>query len=199
MVLLVNNNAALPLAAGSNIFVTGSGGNDIGRQCGGWTITWQGSSGDITDGTTIQEAIGAHANVVGSAGEADKVVVVLSESPYAEFQGDSTTVNTLPSSDFSALSDARASGKPVVAIVMSGRPVQIESALANADAWVAAWLPGTEGDGVADVLFGDVDFTATLSHSWPHGDADCNVNYYDTGYDPLFAFGYGCTIAGGCP
>jgi beta-glucosidase len=138
-------------------------------------------------------------NLAGSAAEADVVVVVLSESPYAEFTGDRSDINSLPSADFTALSNARASGKPVVAIVMSGRPVEIESALGNADAWIAAWLPGTEGDGVADVLFGDYDFTGRLSHSWPHGTGDCNVNYYDNGYNPLFAYDYGCTIAGGCP
>jgi len=191
MVLLQNTDDVIPLAKDSNVFVTGSGADDIGLQCGGWTISWQGNAGNITTGTTISGAIGKVATVVGSAAEADVVVVVLSETPYAEFTGDVSDINTLPGADFAALSDAAGSGKPVVAIVMSGRPVQIADNLADADAWIAAFLPGTEGDGIADVLFGDFPFTGTLSHSWPKDDGGASVNYYDDGYDPLFAFGFG--------
>jgi beta-glucosidase len=134
------------------------------------------------------------------------IVIVLSERPYAENLGDSATLDTLPASDFTLLQQARASGKTVVAIIVSGRPVLINSpnhpdALSNADAWIAAWLPGTEGDGVADVVFGDYHPTGKLSHSWPADDNSANImcasGYAGTncpgGYQPLFALGFGLT------
>jgi beta-glucosidase len=123
--------------------------------------------------------------------QADVAVVVLSEGPYAEFEGDSATIDTLPPADFALLDQARAAGKKVVAVVMGGRPVLIASHLTAADAWVAAWLPGTEGDGVADVLVGSYKPTGKLSHSWPRTQTQTNVNIGDPGYDPLFVLGYG--------
>ncbi|HEU5077392.1 MAG TPA: glycoside hydrolase family 3 C-terminal domain-containing protein, partial [Polyangiaceae bacterium] len=125
--------------------------------------------------------------------DADTAVVILSEPPYAEWYGDVASINTLPAEDFARLSEARAAGKPVVAIIVSGRPVLITAELANADAWIAAWLPGTEGSGVAEVLFGDYNFTGTLSHSWPETEEQVTVNKDDPGYAPLFAFGHGLT------
>jgi beta-glucosidase len=128
---------------------------------------------------------------------ADVEVVVLSEKPYAETPGDSPTLDTLPASDLELLTQAKATGKPVVAIVMSGRPVLITDALPNADAWIAAWLPGTEGDGVADVLFGDVKPTGKLSHSWRRDDSQANFMTCCNGgasYDPLFPLGFGLTF-----
>jgi beta-glucosidase len=147
----------------------------------------------MTTGTTIQQAVAKVATVVPTMAEADAIVVVLSERPYAEFQGDSMTLNTLPAADKTLLTMAKATGKKTVAIVMSGRPVLIADQVANAGAWIAAWLPGTEGDGVADVLFGDYKPTAKLSHSWPRTDAQTRVNMGDAGYDPLFALGFGLT------
>ncbi len=200
LVLLQNNAAVLPLPMTSKVFVTGSGASSLANQCGGWTLSWQGigqgtmgSSSATTTGTTISQAIGkvAGANVVNSQAAADVVVVVLSEKPYAEFIGDSQTINTLSAADFKAVDDAHAAGKKVVAIVVSGRPVIITPHLANADAWIAAWLPGTEGDGVADVLYGTVKPTGKLSHSWPKVDAQPNSNA--AGYDPQFALGFGLT------
>jgi beta-glucosidase len=208
LVLLQNNAPAdggaakvLPLAAGSKVYVGGTGANDIGRQLGGWSISWQGASGNTTTGTTIQQAIAKVATIAPTMAGADAVVIVLSEPPYAEFFGDSLTLNTLPAADLTLLGQARASGKPVVAVVLSGRPVLITSQLANADAWVAAWLPGTEGDGVADILFGTggVKPTGKLSHSWPSADNQANIKCgmgYGTscipgGYMPLFALGFG--------
>src|SRR5207302_8230338 len=137
-------------------------------------IAWQGS-GSQTTGTTIRAAIAKVATVTATMPEADTVVVVLSERAYAEFQGDSASIDTLPAADFALLDQARAAGKKVVAIVVSGRPVLIASHLAAADAWIAAWLPGTEGDGVADVLFGDYAPTGKLSHSWPRTDAQYSI------------------------
>jgi beta-glucosidase len=124
---------------------------------------------------------------------ADTVVVVLSETPSAEFNGDRASIDTLPPADFALLDQARASGKKVVAVILSGRPALIATHLAAADAWVAAWLPGTEGDGIADVLVGDYAPTGKLSHSWPRTQAQTNVNIGDPGYNPLFPLGHGLT------
>jgi beta-glucosidase len=192
MVLLQNTNNALPLAKTDSVWIGGSGANSLANQCGGWTISWQGS-GNMTTGTTIQQAIGKVVTPAATMDAASVAVVVLSEKPYAEFQGDSQSIDTLPPADFQLLSQAKAAGKKVIAIVLSGRPVLIQSALANADAWIAAWLPGTEGDGVADVLFGDYKPTGKLSHSWPKTQAQANVNFGDAGYDPLFMLGHGLT------
>src|SRR5436853_4154546 len=115
---------------------------------------------------------------------ADVVVIVLSEPPYAEFQGDKADIDTLPPADFALLDQAKTAGKKVVAIVMAGRPALIANHLKSADAWVMAWLPGTEGDGVADVLFGDVKPTGKLSHYWPKTNEQATVTM--TGYQPLF-------------
>jgi beta-glucosidase len=186
----MNTGPVLPLAKTANVWVGGSGADSLDNQCGGWTISWQGSGG-MTQGTTILEAI---TNVVAPAASmdaADVVVVVLSEGPYAEFQGDSDSIDTLPQADFDLLSQAKTAGKQVVAIVMSGRPVLITDHLADADAWIVAWLPGTEGDGVADVLFGDFNPTGRLSHSWPKTAAAANINVGQPGYDPLFMLGHG--------
>jgi beta-glucosidase len=192
LVLLQHEGGVLPLTKGANVWVAGSGADALGRQTGGWTISWQ-DGGDMTQGTTIRAGISAMANVVGSAAEADVAVVVLSEGPYAEWRGDVSSIDTLPAEDFALLSEARTAGIPVVAIIVSGRPVLIADDLANADAWIAAWLPGTEGDGVAEVLFGDYNFTGTLSHSWPRTNEQANQNKDDAGFDPLFPYGHGLT------
>jgi len=193
LVVLQNNNKVLPLSKTAKIWIGGSGANNLSNQCGGWTINWQGN-GNATTGTTIQQAIGKVTNLAGDMNSADIDIVVLSEPPYAETPGDSQTINTLPAADFTLLSQAKATGKPVVAIVISGRTVQIADNLANADAWIAAWLPGTEGDGVADVLFGDVKPTGKLSHSWRKDDSQDNFMTCCNGnYQPLFPLGFGLT------
>ena len=156
-------------------------------------MSWQGGGGGTT-GTTIRAAIAKVGTVVDNVAEADAAVVVLSEAPYAEFLGDKASIDQLSSDDWGLLSQARASGKPVVAIVVSGRPVLITQHLADADAWIAAWLPGTEGDGVADVLFGDHKPSGKLSHSWPKTQAQTNSNFGDPGYDPQFMLGHGLTF-----
>jgi beta-glucosidase len=196
LVVLQNNNNVLPLSKTAKVYVGGSGANDLTLQCGGWTISWQGN-GAATQGTTISQAIGNVTNVVGDMNSADVEVIVLSEpKAYAETPGDSPTLNTIPQGDFDTLTQARATGKPVVAIVLSGRPVLITNALGNADAWIAAWLPGTEGDGVADILFGTVHPTGKLSHSWRRDDTQANFMTCcnnGTSYNPLFALGFGLT------
>jgi beta-glucosidase len=192
LVLLQNTGSVLPLTKGSKVYVGGSGANSLANQMGGWTITWQGD-GSKTTGTTIQQAIAKVATVAATMAEADAIVIVLSEHPYAEFMGDSMSLNTLPAADFNLLTMAKAAGKKTVAIIVSGRPVLIQSHLGDAGAWIAAWLPGSEGDGVADVLFGDYHPTGKLSHSWPKTDADATVNFGDAGYNPLFMLGFGLT------
>ncbi len=187
IVLLKNDNKTLPLAKTlPRIHVAGKSANDIGNQCGGWTITWQGKSGNTIEGTTIlagiKKATAASGGQVtysldgaGAAG-ASVGVVVVGETPYAEMLGDRTDLNLAPE-DVAAISAVKAAKIPVVVILVSGRPMMIDNVLGNADAFVAAWLPGTEGDGVADVLFGDYKPTGKLSFTWPK----------------RFAFGYGLT------
>lgn len=193
LVLLANAQNALPLTKGGKFWVAGSGANSLERQCGGWSVSWQGGGGG-TSGTTIRAAIAKLGSLVPTPAEADAAVVVLSEPPYAEFLGDSESIDTLSADDWALLQQARASGKPVIAIVVSGRPVLISSHLGQADAWIAAWLPGTEGDGVADVLFGERKPSGKLSHSWPKTQAQARSNFGDPGYDPQFALGHGLTF-----
>jgi len=190
LVLLQHQGGVLPLAKGSNVWVAGSGADALERQTGGWTISWQ-NGGDMTEGTTILEGISAVANVVPTVAEADVAIVVLSEPPYAEWRGDVSSIDTLPAEDFALLSEAKNAGKAVVAIVVSGRPVLITDQLASADAWIAAFLPGTEGDGIAEVLFGDHNFSGKLAHSWPQTEDQVSLNKDDPGFTPLFPYGHG--------
>ncbi len=192
LVLLQHEGDVLPLNKGSNVWVTGSGADALDRQTGGWTISWQ-NGGDMTEGTTILEGISAVANVVPTVGEADVAIVVLSEPPYAEWRGDVASTDTLPAEDYALLREARNAGKPVVAVIVSGRPVLITDHLDDADVWIAAWLPGTEGDGVAEVLFGDHNFSGKLSHSWPETEDQVTLNKDDPGFNPLFPYGHGLT------
>lgn len=192
LVLLQHENDVLPLTPGSNVWLQGSGANSLARQAGGWTIAWQGN-GDLTTGTTIQDAVETVATIVPDVADADVAIVVLSELPYAEWLGDVDTLDVLGTADLSLLTEAKNAGKPVVAVILSGRPVLITDELENADAWIAAWLPGTEGNGIVDVLFGDYNFTGTLSHSWPATDDQANQNKGDPGFSPLFAYGHGLT------
>jgi beta-glucosidase len=202
LVLLKNDGGALPLAKdATRIHVTGPGADDIGMQSGGWTIEWQGAMGPITEGTTILEAIRAavstttevtfSADGTGAEG-ADAVVVVVGERPYAEMFGDDLDL-TLPEEDARAVATAAASGVPVVTVLLSGRPLVVPEALAASDAFVAAWLPGSEGAGVADVLFGDHAPTGKLSFTWPRSVDQQPLNRGDADYDPLFPYGYGLT------
>jgi beta-glucosidase len=119
-------------------------------------------------------------------------VVVVGETPYAESAGDSKDL-TLSSSDRNAIASARKSGKPVVTVLLTGRPIIVEDWLPLTDALVVAWLPGTEGDGVADVLFGDYKPTGKLPHSWPRSMSQIPINQGDAKYDPLFPYGFGLT------
>jgi beta-glucosidase len=200
LVLLQNENNALPIAPDATIFVAGAAADDIGIQSGGWTIEWQGRSGNITEGTTILEAIEATATGEASYNKfgrfenfnppADVGIVVVGEQPYAEGQGDAADLALSPA-DIELITRVGEQADTVIVILLSGRPLIITDALPLADAWVAAWLPGTEGQGVADNLFGLHPFTGQLSFTWPASMAQLPLG---TGGDPLFPFGYGLTI-----
>ena len=200
LVLLKNENHILPLDKETpHIHVAGRNADDLGRQCGGWTITWQGGSGSITSGTTILEAIrntvSPHTEVTysrdGAGGEgADVGIAVIGESPYAEWQGDRPDLH-LSIPDLLTVLRVKSKGIPVIAILVSGRPMILEPILEFCDALIAAWLPGTEGQGVADVVFGDYNPTGKLSHSWPRDMSQIPLNIGDADYDALFPYGYG--------
>jgi beta-glucosidase len=200
MVLLKNEHGALPLSKTvRRIHVAGKSADDIGIQSGGWTIDWQGKAGNVTTGgTTILAAIraraGREAEVTyaadgsGAAG-ADAVVVVVGEQPYAEMKGDRLDL-ALDADDRQVIANARASKRPVVVVIISGRPLDIAPILSDADAVVAAWLPGTEGGGVADVLFGDYRPTGKLSFTWPRSFGQATRSATSAG-NALFPFGFG--------
>jgi len=201
MVLLQRKDGTLPLSkSDEKIFVAGVGGNDIGMQCGGWTISWQGDMGDITEGTTILEAI---QNTIGSQNviysdygetneEFDKAVVVIGEQPYAEGEGDREDL-TISNDDIALVRKVYEKGKPTIVILLSGRPMIINPILHYSDAIFAAWLPGTEGQGIADVLFGDYQPSGKLSHSWPKYMDQIPINVGDQNYDPLYEYDFGLT------
>jgi beta-glucosidase len=198
LVLLQNKNRALPLASGP-VHVSGPAADDLGLQCGGWTISWQGSAGRITEGATILEGLRqtapAGAKITFSADGpiepgAKTVVVVTAEEPYAEGRGDRKDLS-LPESDLKRLRAARASGARVVHVILSGRPLILGEALELADATVAAWLPGSEGTGIGDVLWGAYHPSGKLPISWPRTMAQVPINVGDANYDPLFPFGFG--------
>ena len=203
IVLLKNSNKTLPISKQvARIHVSGKSADDLGNQCGGWTITWQGQSGNVTPGgTTILGAIrGAVSGITkvtyskdGSGAEGASVgVVVVGERPYAEMQGDRADL-TLEPEDFRVIYNMKRAGVPVVVILLSGRPMILGDALSRADAFLAAWLPGTEGEGVADVLFGDYKPTGKLSFSWPRSMAQITIRQGDPNYNPLFPYGFGLT------
>ncbi|MCF7805714.1 MAG: glycoside hydrolase family 3 C-terminal domain-containing protein [Candidatus Marinimicrobia bacterium] len=200
MVLLKNEGDVLPLSKDiGRIHVAGKNADDIGNQCGGWTIDWQGGSGNITVGTTILEGIrqvaGEGTEVTYSrdgdgADGADVGIVVIGETPYAEGEGDTQSL-ALSSLDGQALNNVRSAGIPMVVVLVSGRPMIIGRELNNWDAFLAAWLPGTEGAGVADVIFGDYNPTGKLSYTWPRTMEQIPINVGDDNINPLFPYGYG--------
>ncbi|KAL8241339.1 hypothetical protein R6Q59_014694 [Mikania micrantha] len=188
----------------SKILVAGSHADNLGYQCGGWTIEWQGLSGDITDGTTILSAVkktvdpktqviyneNPSENFVKSY-NFDYAIVVVGELPYAETSGDDMNL-TIPEPGPSTIKNVCGSVKCVV-VLISGRPMVLKPYLNTMDALVAAWLPGTEGQGVTDVLFGDYGFTGKLAHTWFKSVDQLPMNVGDEHYDPLYPFGFGLT------
>ncbi len=200
-IVLLKNNGVLPISKNSSILVAGPNANNMTDQCGGWTIDWQGAGGNPPPGTTILQAIQNTATGTvtfsmdgsGAAGH-DVAIVVVGEESYAEMYGDTTSLD-LPSDQLNIIDTVVDSGTPTVVIMVAGRPMTgIESRLPDWEAFLMAWLPGTEGQGVADVLFGDYDATGRLSRSWPRRTDQEPINYDHRPhepYDPLFEFGYG--------
>lgn len=216
LVLLKNQGGVLPLSPKQRILVAGDGANDVGKQAGGWTLNWQGTGTtrkDFPNADSIYEGIAQQAKAAGGeailsvdgkyAQKPDVAVVVFGENPYAEFQGDLQTLQYKPGdeADLALLKRLKADGIPVVAVFLSGRPLWMNREINASDAFVAAWLPGSEGAGIADVLLrkadGGVqhDFTGKLSFSWPRTGVQYANNVGQDGYDPLFAFGFGLTYA----
>ncbi|XP_060218227.1 uncharacterized protein LOC132645320 isoform X2 [Lycium barbarum] len=212
LVLLKNgktaNNPLLPLPKKvSKILVAGSHADNLGYQCGGWTITWQGFSGnDLTRGTTIlgaiKSAVDPGTEVIyvenpdskyATSSGFDYAIVAVGEHTYAETAGDSPTL-TMADPGPEVINNVCQSVKCVV-IVISGRPLVIEPYLLSIDALVAAWLPGTEGQGITDLLFGDYGFTGKLPRTWFRTVDQLPMNVGDPHYDPLFPFGFGLTAS----
>lgn len=203
LVLLKNENQTLPLPKqGARLLVAGEAADSIGHQCGGWTIEWQGCKGPSTKGTSLIQALCAAApdaditySIDGSfeqtEGKSSIGVVVLSEGPYAEGMGDADDLSP-SAADLDLVKRMRAQAERLVVIVYSGRPVIITDVVSYADALVAAWLPGTEGQGISDVLFGDFPFTGKLSYTWPRSMAQVPRSEAFRA-PPLYPFGYGLT------
>ncbi|XP_023540221.1 uncharacterized protein LOC111800655 [Cucurbita pepo subsp. pepo] len=210
LVLLKNGKSTstplLPLPKkAQKILVAGTHANNLGYQCGGWTIEWQGASGNnLTSGTTVLDAIKETVDpetevTFEEQPNKDSLqshefaygIVVVGEYPYAETNGDSLNL-TIPDPGPSTITDVCGAMKCVV-IIFSGRPVVIEPYISSMDALVAAWLPGTEGKGITDVLFGDYGFTGKLPQTWFKTVDQLPMNFGDPNYDPLFSLGYGLT------
>jgi beta-glucosidase len=214
LVLLQNTGNVLPLKTSDKVIVVGPWANDLGAQCGGWTISWQGQlgTGPVNVGpikgetifTALQTAGGA-ANVTYSSNGtaitgADKIVCVVGESPYAEGSGDVTVPNFSAVPNYGLIQTCVSSGKPVILVMLTGRPMLLTSPATSCQAIVAAWLPGAEGGGIADVLYGgSYNFTGTLTHTWPATAGQIPINtgtqYSDeqhgSGGAPMFAYGFG--------
>lgn len=216
LVMLKNKNNLLPLARKQNVLVAGDGADNIGKQAGGWSVSWQGTgntNADFPGGTSIYAGIN---EVVSAAGgkavlsvdgsykeKPDVAIVVFGEEPYAESQGDVPNLAYKPRdpSDWELLKKLRSAGIPVVSLFISGRPMWVNRELNASDAFVAVWLPGSEGNGVADVIFKNAegavnfDMKGRLSFSWPKHPMQTPLNRDDASYDPLFAYGYGLSYA----
>ena len=208
LVLLKNKDKTLPLSAAKRILVAGDGADNIGKQSGGWSITWQGTNNtndDFPGGSSIYDGIKAHVENAGGNVELsvdgsfetkpDVAIVVFGEEPYAEGHGDRETLIYQHGSkkDLALLEKLKSQGIPVVSVFISGRPMWVNAELNASDAFVAAWLPGSEGAAVADVLFGKQDFKGKLSFSWP-SEPQQIVNKGDEAYEPLLPYGFGLTF-----
>lgn len=211
----------LPLTKGAHIHLMGRHANDIGLQCGGWTIKWQGREGAITTGTTIKQGFeqvggGTITHSATADATADAIVAVIGEGVYAEMLGDVGNKDWyagpptpwwkpiewgLKPEMKTIVTTAKAAGKPLVCVLMTGRPIDISTELGQCDAVVEAWYPGTEGAGVADVLYGNADFQGKLTHTWPTAYTVEPINIGDADYaaqsaNILFPYGYGLNMAG---
>ena len=216
LVLIKNENGVLPLKPAQRVLVAGDGADSIGKQSGGWTITWQGAglaNSNFPGATSIWKGIQSAVTAAGGTAELsvegkysskpDVAIVVFGENPYAEFQGDLTLLHLRDDNDahLALMRRLRAQNIPVVAVFLSGRPLWMNREINASNAFVAAWLPGSEGAGIADVLYrkkdGSVayDFTGKLSYSWPRTVLHEPQKSGQPGYNPLFPLGYGLHYA----
>uniref|UniRef100_UPI00404B4CAB glycoside hydrolase family 3 N-terminal domain-containing protein n=1 Tax=Fulvivirga sp. TaxID=1931237 RepID=UPI00404B4CAB len=202
LVLLKNNNGVLPIDPSKTILVVGDGAESISKACGGWTLSWQGTghtNDEFPNGMSILDGIreavdAAGGKVIYSANAdtnvaADVVIAVYGEDPYAEFQGDRENLDFVPNGfDVNTLANFKGKGIPVVSVFLSGRPLWTNPEINNSEAFIAAWLPGSEGGGISDMLFQrdpSYDFTGRLSFSWP------STAVASADAEPLFKLGYG--------
>jgi len=215
LVLLKNENRILPLSPGLHVLVVGGGADSFAMQCGGWTISWQGgddNAADFPHGETVFDGISKAVKAGGGvatlsldgayAQKPDVAIIVFGEKPYAEFKGDLGNVGFASGPrDLALLEKLKAAGIPVVSVFLSGRPLYVTPEINASDAFVAAWLPGSEGEGVADMLFRapdgtmPYDFRGRLSFSWPRAPDQTPLNADTEPYFPLFALGYGLDYA----
>lgn len=216
LVLLKNNDQLLPLSPTANILVAGDGAHNIGKQAGGWSISWQGTGNtndDFPGATSIWQGIEQSVSAAGGTAvlsedgsfteKPDVAIVVFGEEPYAEMQGD--IINTLysptNSSDAELLESLKEQGIPVVALFITGRPMYVNRELNASDAFVVVWQPGTEGNGIADVILSDTegevvhDMVGRLTFTWPKDPGQVPINRGDENYDPLFPYGFGLSYS----
>ena len=208
LVLLKNDGDILPLDKSRKVIVTGSHANNVAYQCGGWTKKWQGAHKDLyghaarpVEGATsiidgIRQVIGDEhvidAGVDGFSDAADTVIIVVGETPYAERDGDRAAADlVLHPQQRELIARYHDAGKRVVTVLVSGRPLLVNEELKQSAALIAAWLPGSEGAGIAEVLFGDYDFKGKLGFTWPRSADQIPINVGDPDYDPLFEYGFG--------
>ena len=217
LVLLKNEGALLPLRRKLDVLVAGSGADDVGKQSGGWTLTWQGTGNtraDFPGATSIFEGIQRVVQASGGratlsvdgkySSKPDVAIVVYGEDPYAEFEGNIKSIDYRGAggADLALLTRLKSAGIPVVSVFLTGRPLWIDPEIAASTSFVVAWLPGSEGAGIADVLFCnerggvDHDFVGKLSFSWPASATQLTLNRNDAGYAPRFAYGYGLSYSG---
>jgi beta-glucosidase len=214
LVLLKNDNQALPIDKNvATILVAGI--NSTGVQAGGWTLDWQGDQRNTLAGTTILEGIQALAGpntqvlyddlgeFASFSGKAPVGIAIVGEMPYAEGLGDSADLS-LNNADLTVINAIRPKVDKLIVVILSGRPLVITDQYQSAEAWVAAWLPGSEGAGVADVLFGDYPFTGKLPYTWPRSNDQLPLNINNSANlsgcaAPLFPFGYGLGSASSQP
>ena len=216
LVLLKNNQQLLPISAKSRVLVAGDGADNIPKQAGGWSVSWQGTdntNADFPNATSIYQGIRQQVEAAGGQVELavdgkyrkkpDVALVVIGEEPYAEWFGDIQQLEYQHGDkrDLALIKKLKQQGIPVVTVFLTGRPLWTNKEINASDAFVVAWLPGSEGQGVADVLLSDsqgktrYDFQGKLSFSWPKYDQQFVLNKGDANYDPLFAYGYGLSYA----
>lgn len=216
LVLLKNNHNILPLSPNSKVLIAGDGANNIAKQAGGWSVSWQGTdntNADFPNATSVYAGLRQQIEAAGGTAELsvdgqyskkpDIAIVVIGEEPYAEWFGDIQLLEYQHGNkrDLALLQKLKQQNIPVVTVFLSGRPLWVNKELNASDAFVAAWLPGSEGQGIADVLLSDSngniqhDFSGKLSFSWPKYDDQYLLNVKDAQYQPLFAYGYGLSYA----